>query len=328
VKKIVLISDFSNTSEKIKKLHDLIIKIKNEGYEICLASHVSLPEIIIDHCDYYFYDKNNDISYDPYIKNWKKFSNEYFSIGYKSLCNISSHLPAILRLFCGSLTFLKSLGYEIVHYLEYDSIVENFYEIYDNENLLLNFSVVGYVDEVFENRVENPKWFLGHFFSLNLKDFNFEELIFDRDLIMNEMHKNSLSESSYFEKTTYNLFFSSKNKYSKKASEIEKSISSCWSDSQDSVYNIENSISFITENNILRVFVDNVINERDVKIQLILDDLKFETFKVNANRWSIFNLSYYPEERIAIIIDDQTKKILDLKSSDLFYIKSFNFNLK
>ena len=55
---IVLITDFSNTSEKKLILKKLIGQI-NSKYKICLASHCVLPFDIVEEVDFYFYDKNN-----------------------------------------------------------------------------------------------------------------------------------------------------------------------------------------------------------------------------------------------------------------------------
>ena len=62
-------------------------------------------------CDYYFYDKNNDLLYDPFIKPFKYYQSNTFNIKYKPINNKSAHILAILRLNYSTLTFLKSLGY-------------------------------------------------------------------------------------------------------------------------------------------------------------------------------------------------------------------------
>ena len=68
MKEIVLISAYTPTIDKQDKLRELILTLKNLNYRVCLATHTSTPQDIVDRCDYYIYDVENKVLYDPDIK--------------------------------------------------------------------------------------------------------------------------------------------------------------------------------------------------------------------------------------------------------------------
>lgn len=61
MKKIVLISSFCNTEEKISILEKNIITIKDLGIDVMLISPIILPEKIQKKCDYFFLTKDNPV---------------------------------------------------------------------------------------------------------------------------------------------------------------------------------------------------------------------------------------------------------------------------
>ena len=81
MKEIIYIVDYSNTLEKQINLLNLIKSINREIYDVCISSHCILPEWIIELCDYYFYDKNNDLLYEPFYKNLDITQMKYLKFG-------------------------------------------------------------------------------------------------------------------------------------------------------------------------------------------------------------------------------------------------------
>jgi hypothetical protein len=59
--KIVLISSFCDTEEKLNVLSKNISKIKNLGLDVMLNSPISIPSHIINMCDYYIQTKENPV---------------------------------------------------------------------------------------------------------------------------------------------------------------------------------------------------------------------------------------------------------------------------
>jgi hypothetical protein len=73
-KKIVLISSYCDTDEKINILKTNIDTIKNLGLDIMLNSPISLPLDVINKCDYFFLTKDNPILEWPQkaVYSWRK----------------------------------------------------------------------------------------------------------------------------------------------------------------------------------------------------------------------------------------------------------------
>jgi hypothetical protein len=83
MKEIIYIVDYSNTLEKQINLLNLIKGINREVYDVCVSSHCVLPEWIIELCDYYFYDKENEVINDSFLKSYYYFNTDKFHITYK-----------------------------------------------------------------------------------------------------------------------------------------------------------------------------------------------------------------------------------------------------
>ena len=136
MKKIFLIVDYSDTVDKQLRLINLIKSIKENGYEVAICSHIKLPIIVIDEVDYYFYDKNNDLSFDQELLLYKYYTTDFFTIKHKPLSFYSLHITAALHMLIPSLQYLKKIGYDIVHKIEYDVIIKNVSEFIENEKII------------------------------------------------------------------------------------------------------------------------------------------------------------------------------------------------
>lgn len=129
-KQIVLISSFCNTEEKIDVLHENIINIKKQGFDVAVMSPIELPNKIISSSDYVFFTKENPILDWPVhsMYGWK-----IFNIGETSI-RIWETYPDY---GWAGLTHVKRLGemflpypYETYAYIIYDSILtDEHYEL-------------------------------------------------------------------------------------------------------------------------------------------------------------------------------------------------------
>ncbi len=63
MKKVVLISTFCDTQEKIDVFNTNVKKVKQLGIDVLAIgpNHLSIPQEIIDECDYFFYTKENPL---------------------------------------------------------------------------------------------------------------------------------------------------------------------------------------------------------------------------------------------------------------------------
>ena len=140
MKEIVIISDYPTDTLRMDNLLNLINNIKSKEKEILLISHILIPDYITSRCDYYMYDKKNELID-------KKFSNlntDYCTnISEFSFCSKeflrtdnNDYRYSVIKQFILALNYLKMLKYDIVHFMDGDTNYNNLTEIDDNYDIL------------------------------------------------------------------------------------------------------------------------------------------------------------------------------------------------
>lgn len=184
MKEIVIVSDYPTDTIRTDNLFNLVNNIKLKGKEILLISHMLIPDYITSRCDYFIYDKKNEM-----IDSNNNFETDYcFNINEKLFCskefsrtNNHDYRYSVIKQFILSLNFLQVLEYDIVHYIEGDSNYNDLSEIDENYNILKNTEY----DSVIYQSV---KMMSGGFFSFNLKKVNLQHLIpLDKEKIINSI---------------------------------------------------------------------------------------------------------------------------------------------
>jgi len=135
-KKIVLISSYCNTDEKLKILSNNIDIIKNLGLDIMLNSPISLPSEITNKCDYFFLTKDNPILEWPqkavYIWSESIINNKTYI---KTRCFPDygwANIYQIKKLSQFALTYDYDYFYHIIYDLIIDDVVINALNSYKN----------------------------------------------------------------------------------------------------------------------------------------------------------------------------------------------------
>jgi hypothetical protein len=185
MKEIVLISAYTPELNQIDRLRDLIISLKKFNYRICLITHSSTPQDVIDRCDYFLYDKENPILFDPDIKYWHHYQTENYNFIFRDYTSLASHVLPVLRMHLGALSYLKSLGEEVIHMCEHDTIIKN-REVWDNAfSNLKNHDAVCYTLPRFlnQNGDINCTW---TFQSLNLTKISNDYLNYQEQNLINQ----------------------------------------------------------------------------------------------------------------------------------------------
>lgn len=186
---IILILAYTPTIKKQDKLRELINLLNSFNYRICLATHSSTPQDIIDRCDYYLYDKDNPIIYDPDIKYWSTWKINTLKFSFKDYKILSTHGLALWRMYSGALTYLKSLGEEIVHMIEYDTIVKN-KDIFEANSSLLKSLDIGAVLYSLPRFYEKNKLICNWpFQSINISKIPFNLLEYNFNTLKNQYKK-------------------------------------------------------------------------------------------------------------------------------------------
>ena len=119
---------YCDTEEKINLLKRNISFLKKHNKKILLSSHYAVPQYIQDCVDYCFFDKENEVLY------FEKGDFEKYKISlcfFSNLNNIYiegsflySHSYAVWDLMKKGTQIASFLGYEKIHFLNYDFILK------------------------------------------------------------------------------------------------------------------------------------------------------------------------------------------------------------
>lgn len=287
MKEIFLISAYAETTDKLDKLRNLIINIKDNGYDVCLISHTSTPQDIVDRCDYYIYDKENPMIHNPEIQYWMYYNSSEYNIQWVSKW-ARTHVLAYYRLIFGGLSYLKTLGCDIVHSVAYDTIITSFDEIKSNKELMNEYDVILYYYGTLLSKSTE-------FFTVNLNKVDYSNMIYDKNRI-EEIYTNYFMNQKFplIENILFEEFLP-KNIYGKSFDDLEKTmtLNTCREYSQnlinvrlfpykDNLYLFVlstdddklNSINVIYNNNSLTIesphtqyyYIDEISNIQDIKV--------------------------------------------------------------
>lgn len=176
MKDIIIISAYCPDDEKkliLEKCVDSLQELRKD-FDLLISTHAYIPEHIGKKVDFVFYDGNNDLIYD-----WDKMNLPWFSptpglVIVSSLISNFSTYSACNRIVMGGLGIAKNFGYSKAHYIDYDTIITNPSEFYENSKLLEKYVTIQYINNESEFYGSDNKndWGYGVFQSFNLNKVN------------------------------------------------------------------------------------------------------------------------------------------------------------
>lgn len=206
MKNLIIIGSYCPDDERIQLLNNCVESLsglKND-FDIMISSHSIIPDFITKKVDYTFFFKKNEL-----ITQWDYLNKPWFSptdqliIESCFVSNYSTYLAAY-SIFLTSLGIAKSLNYNTVHWIEYDSEINDYTDLYENRELIKDFVAINYKKE-YRNFELNLEWGYGCFQTINLSKAPVEMLKYDRDFLL-EILKNSFNKTN--EKITQDLYLS------------------------------------------------------------------------------------------------------------------------
>jgi hypothetical protein len=180
MKELFLISAYLTTKVQEGQLRNLVSKLKQNNRDVLVVSHTSIPSDIVELCDYYLYDKDNPLipCYETDVKWVYAEPGEMMSFTKFNVFNYWNYGVASLKTHYHGLLLAKEFGYDIVHFLIYDTDFDSLDEFNDNNFLLDTYDVVYYA-------VVNNSWLpSGSISSYNIKNYSVNELMFNKELLI------------------------------------------------------------------------------------------------------------------------------------------------
>lgn len=316
-KSLILIGAYCPDYERQTLLKNLLKSLENikQDFDVLICSHSKIDNDTLNEVDYFFYDKSNELIYDLDYINQPWFSPTEGQTLYSTYITGYSTYLTVYRLFISGLGIAKTMGYEKVHYIEYDTYFNSTNELYENDMLLDTYGAVNYKKE-YKNFENNLQWGIGNFMSINVNkvdniflEYNNEKLL---NLIKNHPSKTNertteeiLSKSSLYSKS-YDLLINQKI-LTNLSSDTKKDKMSIWA---VPFYNPKNNtIDFVCWNN---------KDDNPIDVNVIVNKNKLLEFK-QVRKFEYYLRELGPIEEInniLIIINNKIKTNIDFNNID------------
>lgn len=147
MKDLILITAYCPDDRREAILRMLVDSLQKhqDKFDVMISSHTAVPVDIQKKVNISLFDKKNEILTDPDLLNQPWFSpGDNGRIMSAFLSDGNTHL-AILRLLISGFVMARNFGYDKVHHVEYDCIVEDVSEFLDNSEKLDEFDSVVYM---------------------------------------------------------------------------------------------------------------------------------------------------------------------------------------
>lgn len=317
----ILITAFTQTVEKLDKLRELVKKIKSFGYKVCLITHTSTPQDIIDRCDYFIYDRENEVNYDIDIRHWRYCETPNFFISYKPHNLMATHIVPIVRLIIGGMSYLKSLGAKKVYMLEYDTIMESDDVFVKLSSELDNSTISSFFDgwgKGIDNakKYDKGKYLFGPLTGMNVDQIDFSTVPTDSETLINLFRKYFHEEKTpVTERILYDLLWSNYTITWNKFFEIKTGLTINTSADEQLSYS-DRTYCFFLHDNKVKFFVENKSGGK-LKIDLIVNDSCTQIEIENDNNWALRTLSDIDSiKTIKVIVNNKFVEEIDMSLNE------------
>ena len=300
----------------LNKCIDSLFPLKND-FDILVCSHTEIPSYIIDKIDYFFYDKNNELIYDLNYINQPWFSPFEGNTIYSTYTTGYSTYLAAYRLFIGGFGLAKTLGYNKIHWIEYDSLINDYSEIYNNNTLLNEYGSIVYKKEYknFENNLSYPN---GSFMSINLSKLDKTFLEYNKNKLLS-LIENSYSKTN--EKVTEDILTKNNSQLVKDFNILKKKgiITGLSSFTKKDDLNDWIVPYYDTKTGKLNVIVWNSKKDYPINTSFIINQEKIITINnINKYQWSIREVDDINNvNEILIIVDNKIKNHILINTPEL-----------
>ena len=325
-KDLILITAFCNNDRKTSTLRNLVNSIKeSEKFDILISSHSPLPSDIVALTDYFFYDSKNILLTDFDLRSAAWF-NPLDGNGVITSIFVGAHSThlAVWRLVIFGNKIAKSIGYNKVHHIEYDTKIDNVDELIENSKLLdSNDAVIYTIDDDYHHK----GLFLGSFCSYRLDTLAPMIIEYDEESILNMIRSTNIKTAETFLKK---LLITDKKFFEKKITNFKKNGMQFGLSKNKPEYPAWCIPYYDTASNKLNFIVWNAEGFQNLNVKLVYNNLSIYNFtNVNPNEWRTAELGNYDEsEELIVLVNNKVRNIYDFtKIKDTFKIHSYRNKL-
>lgn len=329
MKDLIIIGAYCPDNERQEILYNCVNSLQKlrKDFDILITSHTIIPEHIIKKTDYIFYDSNNDILTDLEYLNQPWFSPHGGAVIFSTyIGNGTSTYLSVYRILISSLGIAKTYQYKKVHYIEYDSIINDYTDIYENSKLLDEYDSV-LIKKTPKQYEDNLYWGQGFFISIKLEtldklflEFNREDLL--KILKDSDAKTNEKITQEILSKNGNKIYFKDydkvveKNNFYKLSNQTEKESMSNWvvpyyNPNDDKIYAVVWNDRYETP--MSGIFL---INDQDV---ISINDVKKFEWKI-SEIGKINNI-----KTIVVIFNGVLKNRIELNESTIEKFKKTNY---
>jgi len=328
MKELILVGTYCPDDEREQLLNECVNSLQScrNDYDILICSHTEIPTYISKKVDYVFYDKNNDLITDLKYLNQPWFSPIDGMTILSTYIGENSTYLAVYRLLILGLGFAKMFKYEKVHYVEYDTIMNDLSELYDNSKLLDEYDNV-VIQKEERNYEENIAWPMGNFMSFKVDSINELFTTYDKEKLL-EILFNSPSKTN--EKITNDIMKMNGNTiyvkdYDKiKSKDIQFALSRNTSRETMNYWTVP---FYNTKEDKVSVIVWNNKDEDPINVSFIINNDKLITFNnVNKFEWRMGDIGNIDNiESILILVNNRIKSNIVLNEKNKEWFKKTNY---
>jgi hypothetical protein len=313
MKDVCLVAAYTPDQEREDMLRNLTRFLKSRGKDIVLISHTATPKDILEDVKYHFYDEENELLdvRDNYPSFWwfhdtgdmKIWSND---IWYKDAdirtAAVGFQMLPVTRNFFFGMTICKMLGYDVAHYIEYDSVIDSVDFMNENNKLLENNDGLVYW-------IEDRQHTHGAYCCYNLNSYSFEELKWNRGILLTEFTELlKLPVEGLIESFVVSKMSNGKNILKKDISDLNSVLKSA-SPTLSGKYEYVPCIILIRDNNIVTFFGKNTL-DYPIRVSVLINSGINIDYEIHPNFWKMDDIGDLRDvKKIVIFLNE--KKIKD-----------------
>jgi|LakMenE01Jun11ns_1017448.scaffolds.fasta_scaffold9831618_3 hypothetical protein len=312
MKEIIVITSYTPDKRRRDSLRNLVISLKRGGYDILVISHSPIPTDIQENVEFVIYDKKNEILTEAKYLPQPWFTPNNDRRIQSALVGLarSTHLT-IWRMISIAFPFVKNIGYDIIHHIEYDSYIENFQEFKENVELLRENDAVLYINEKYFNGNWINPIILGNFQSLKVSSLPdlFTKLNEEKILKMIEESPSKSCENMFGDEISKDKKVIRKNVSSLKEGGNLIGLSDEWAEDYHPW-----AVPFYDRLTSKLGFI--FWNQKDKIANLdIITNFGSQSLKVSPGIWHLLDLGNFEEiEYIITVIDGKVRNHIDFKN--------------